>query len=240
MREKRKKVKIYAHRGAHQGAPENSLAAMELAALVGVRYIELDVQLTRDGRLVVTHDEAFQGGSKRVDKMDLAQLTEAVIMNKLGPSFSEEKIPCFEQYMSRLQNTCLIPNMELKVGRDAKQLACKTTKYLLEHWPSDRELRVSSFSFEALKACRAAGYTGEIALLSSSFKAINLQQLEELRACAYHVKYKKIKPQEMALIKEKGYELLSYTINSKAGAEEFLAAGGDGFFTDDLLLMDEF
>ncbi len=240
MSEKRMKIKIYAHRGAHQGAPENSLAALELAALVGAKYIEFDVQLTGDGQLVIHHDEALHGSSKRVDEMDAAALEDTVIHNNLGPSFSYEKIPAFEQYMSCLQSTSLIPNIELKMGHDAQQLAYKVVEYLNNHWPSDRELRISSFNFEALKACRAAGFAGEIALLSSSFDAVNLKQLEELNACAYHVKYKRIKNKEMAWVKEKGYELLSYTINSLQDAESFLAAGGDGFFTDDLLLMDEF
>ena len=50
-------TKIYGHRGASGYAPENTLEAFELAAKMGADGVELDVHLTKDGELVVTHDE---------------------------------------------------------------------------------------------------------------------------------------------------------------------------------------
>ena len=54
-----KKVKIFAHRGASAYAPENTLEAFRLAMEQGADGIELDVQLTKDGELVVIHDETI-------------------------------------------------------------------------------------------------------------------------------------------------------------------------------------
>ena len=48
---------IYAHRGASLDAPENTMAAFELAAQYGADGIELDVVLTKDGEVVVIHDD---------------------------------------------------------------------------------------------------------------------------------------------------------------------------------------
>ena len=52
-----KEVKIFAHRGASGYAPENTLAAFRLAEEQGSDGVELDVQLTKDGEVVVIHDE---------------------------------------------------------------------------------------------------------------------------------------------------------------------------------------
>ena len=58
-------TKIFAHRGASAYAPENTLAAFDLAQRLGADGIELDVQLTKDGEVVVIHDETIDrtGGS---------------------------------------------------------------------------------------------------------------------------------------------------------------------------------
>ena len=52
------KMKIYAHRGYSGKYPENTMLAFEKAAETGCDGIELDVQLTKDGKLVVIHDES--------------------------------------------------------------------------------------------------------------------------------------------------------------------------------------
>ena len=54
-----KKIKVWAHRGASGYAPENTMAAFEKAVELGADGIELDVQLTKDGELVVIHDETI-------------------------------------------------------------------------------------------------------------------------------------------------------------------------------------
>ena len=54
-----KKIKVWAHRGASGYAPENTMAAFEKAVEMGADGIELDVQLTKDGELVVIHDETI-------------------------------------------------------------------------------------------------------------------------------------------------------------------------------------
>ena len=53
-------TKIFAHRGASAYAPENTMEAFELAAKQGANGIELDVHVTKDGEVVVTHDEKIR------------------------------------------------------------------------------------------------------------------------------------------------------------------------------------
>ena len=53
------KTQVWAHRGASAYAPENTLEAFRLAAEMGADGVELDVQLSRDGELVVAHDETI-------------------------------------------------------------------------------------------------------------------------------------------------------------------------------------
>ena len=72
-------MKIWAHRGASAAAPENTMEAFSLAAQMGADGIELDIQLSADGEVVVLHDETVDrtsSGSGRVCDLTLAQLRE--------------------------------------------------------------------------------------------------------------------------------------------------------------------
>lgn len=242
-------IKIYAHRGAQNGAPENSLAALDLAAIAGAQYIEFDVQLTQDEQLVIIHDEELQrtaGRAGLVCDLTYAELTQMDIGSFFSPSFSAEKIPGFELWMQRVQDRGLVPNIELKMNSSerisepeyAQVLATKVAAYLREQWPADAPVRVSSFDVRALQALRAAGYAGEVAFLADKYSAHHIAILNGLQACAYHVNYKYITAKEIKQIIEQGYPVLAYTINELAHARQFLDAGGSGFFTNNVLLMD--
>jgi len=75
----RPKPRLFAHRGASGEAPENTLAAFRRAVEIGVAYAELDVHVTRDGQVVVIHDEMLErttNGQGKVQEHTLAQLQQ--------------------------------------------------------------------------------------------------------------------------------------------------------------------
>ena len=129
---KEKKAQFFgrniAHRGlyeADQSVPENSLAAFYLAKKSGYG-IELDVQLTRDGRVVVFHDDTLSrvcGVDKRVDELEYDEL------RKLSLFDTNERIPLFYEVLSAVgDKTPLI--VELKTGKRNKELCQKTYELL--------------------------------------------------------------------------------------------------------------
>jgi len=89
-------VTIFAHRGDSAHAPENTLAAFELAAERGADGIELDAKLTADGEIVVIHDPAVDrttDGTGMVAEMSLAALRELDAGSWFGDTFKGEQIP---------------------------------------------------------------------------------------------------------------------------------------------------
>lgn len=103
------KPKIIAHRGASAHAPENTMAAFQLALDQGADGIELDVMLTKDNRIAVIHDDTVDrttDGSGRVRDMTLAELQAL-------DAGGGEKIPGLEQVLDRFGGRFLI-NIELK------------------------------------------------------------------------------------------------------------------------------
>ncbi len=97
-------VYVVAHRGAHDGIPENTLAAYEAAIEMGVDFVEIDLRTTMDGHIVSIHNNDIDsyvkdGRHGLVSEMTLEQLKQLDIGSRIGPQWSGERIPTFEEIL---------------------------------------------------------------------------------------------------------------------------------------------
>lgn len=112
------KTKVWAHRGASGYAPENTLEAFRLAAEQGADGVELDVQMTKDGELVVIHDERIDrvsDGRGFVKDYTLSELKK-FHFNVLHPEYQDAVIPTLREVYECLGPTGMAINVELKTG----------------------------------------------------------------------------------------------------------------------------
>lgn len=110
------KAKVWGHRGASGYAPENTLEAFDLSVKQGADGVELDVHLTRDGELVVTHDEEISrvsDGAGFVRDYTLREL-KAFRFNKTHPQYADARIPTLREVYELLGPAGLTVNVELK------------------------------------------------------------------------------------------------------------------------------
>jgi len=110
------KTKIWAHRGASAVAPENTMTAFERAIRQGADGIELDVHLTADDAVVVTHDESCRrvtGTEGLVSQMTLAGLRQ-LDFGAIMPGFDRQQIPTLAEVFDLIRPTGLMINIELK------------------------------------------------------------------------------------------------------------------------------
>jgi glycerophosphoryl diester phosphodiesterase len=109
-------VAIFAHRGAAAEAPENTLAAFKLAGTQHTDYVELDVQETSDGVVVVAHDADLMkvGGSPlKIWEGTAGQLTVVDIGSYVGPQFASERVPTLAQALAACKGVSRV-DIELK------------------------------------------------------------------------------------------------------------------------------
>jgi glycerophosphoryl diester phosphodiesterase len=109
-------VHVTAHRGASLHAPENTLAAFREALAAGADYVELDVQRTRDGHVVVIHDGDLMrvgGHPRKVRELTLAELQAIDLGARHGPRFAGERVPTLQDVIE-LARGGLGLNVELK------------------------------------------------------------------------------------------------------------------------------
>ncbi len=107
---------VLAHRGASGEAPENTLEAFDLAVKQGAHGVELDVHISRDGQIIVAHDETIDrvsNGSGRIADMTLGEL-KRYNYNKTRPACKTGTLPTLEEVFALLKPTGMHINVELK------------------------------------------------------------------------------------------------------------------------------
>lgn len=144
---------VFAHRGARTQAPENTLAAFELALAQGADAIELDTRLTADGQVVVFHDATLERTTNGNGLVAQSTLTELQALDA-GAFFSEqfrgEKIPRLEDALEALAKKTFI-NVEIKDhGRQGESVVQRVCELIAERGLEERVL-LSSFFVRNLK-----------------------------------------------------------------------------------------
>ncbi|MFE2065536.1 glycerophosphodiester phosphodiesterase [Streptomyces sp. NPDC059467] len=157
---------VLAHRGASAYAPENTLAAIDKAAALGFTWVENDVQRTKDGRLVVIHDDslerttdvekAFPGRAPwKVKDFTAAEIARLDAGSWFSPSYAGTRVPTLAQYMRRIEHNhekllLEIKNPELYPGIEQQILKTLGNEGWLDRGHLDR-IVVQSFSADSLR-----------------------------------------------------------------------------------------
>jgi glycerophosphoryl diester phosphodiesterase len=109
-------VAIVAHRGLQDGVPENTLAAFRHAAARGVRIIELDLRLTRDGQVVVLHDETLDRTTDCSGRLEDRTLDELRACDAGWPTHPGERVPTFAAVLQQVRGTPMRVLADVKPG----------------------------------------------------------------------------------------------------------------------------
>jgi len=119
FRKPKNETYVIAHRGAHQGIPENSLPAYQKAIDLGCDFVEIDVRTTKDRKFVSVHnstiDNYVEGKTGTVRSMTLAELKALDIGIKTGEKWKNTRIPTFEEILQLCQGKIGI-YLDLKVA----------------------------------------------------------------------------------------------------------------------------
>lgn len=153
---------VLGHRGASAHAPENTLAAFELAFREGADGIELDVTLSADGVPVVIHDDFLDrttGGFGRVWEHGISELKSLDAGSWFGPAFRGEKIPTLAEALDLARGRGIV-NVEIKSGRGAPAGLAKAVMRTLSTMAEPEWIVVSSFDPRIVRRVRMArGWT---------------------------------------------------------------------------------
>ncbi len=155
---------VIAHRGASAAAPENTIAAFELAVTAGADGIELDVHLSADGHPVVIHDDFLDrttDGSGPVAARTMRELKRLDAGGWYGASFRGQRIQTLQEVLERFRDRARFW-IELKAGSDVYPGIEERVVSMVEIYDVVDLAMIQSFDHGALARCR--GFNREIAL----------------------------------------------------------------------------
>ena len=229
-------MRIFAHRGYCGLYPENTMIAFIKAHEAMSDGIELDVQLTKDGEVVIIHDEKVD---RTTDKKgfvcdytlkELQTLNAAVLFPNITPFAS---IPTFREYCEWVRATDLITNIELKTGIIYyPELEQKVINILNEYKLLEKVI-ISSFNPLSLVETQRIDQTIPLALLVEEQGLVNAGYLcKQSGFFYYHPNIREITKKGIEECTSHGIEVNIWTANTEEDINHCIAIGAVGIFTN--------
>ena len=228
-------TKIWAHRGASGYAPENTLEAFELAIEQKADGIELDVQMTKDGELVVIHDETLDrtgNGTGRVQDYTLQEL-KALNFNKTHPEYASVKIPTLREVYELVKPSGITVNVEMKTGVYFYPGICGKVLELAKEMEMEDRIWYSSFNHSTLVTLKKLDPTVRTGILYADGWLNVPEYASRIQAEALHPAYYNLQyPGFLAEAKQKGLKLHVWTVNDNDMMEYLAKEGVDAIITN--------
>jgi glycerophosphoryl diester phosphodiesterase len=229
-----------AHRGASGYYPENTLIAFQRAVELGADMIELDVHLTKDGEVVVIHDETLDrttNGKGNVRDYTLPELKKLDAGAWYKSEFAGERIPTLEEVLQSLKGKVQF-NIEIKNGPVYYQgIEEKILAILLKQDLRDQVV-ISSFDHRCLKKIKKMNpdlATGSLVKLGVLYVARLLKPekiAQSVGATGLHLHKSYVTPDLVHRAKQHGLRVLVWTVNEPAQMSHFIKMGVDGIVTN--------
>ncbi len=183
-------IRIWAHRGCSMRYPENTLEAFAAAASIGgIAGIELDVQLTKDGELVVIHDETVDRTTNGTGEVRSYTLKEIKALSIQGADDATAEIPTLEEVFQLLQFKChdqgLLINIELKNSRIRYEGMEEKVLALAEEYRLNSNIVYSSFLPESMGLVKQLNPEASTGILGSDVLQCR-KDMERMHADAVH------------------------------------------------------
>ncbi|WP_227394805.1 glycerophosphodiester phosphodiesterase [Jeotgalibacillus aurantiacus] len=180
-----------AHRGAASYAPENTMAAFQKGLEFGADFLEADVHMSKDGELIIMHDESVDrttNGSGLIRDLTLEQIKELEAGSHFHPDFFGEPVmtldELLEAFYGKIGLVIEIKHPSLYPGIDEKVVE------LLSQYPSTESIIVQSFDIDTMKRIHELDPDLQIAvLMKASFVPISPGKLDELTSFADYINF---------------------------------------------------
>ena len=254
------KIEVHGHRGARAMMPENSLPAFEYAIGLGVDVLEMDVAVTKDDVLVVSHDPEMNavhcvgpaGSPRLIREMTYAQVQLWDCGAKANPDFPKQKaipgtrVPSLDSVFALATRGKFHFNVETKIfphrpsvtpepERFAELMLAQIRKHHLE-----QRVIVQSFDFRTLKAMKRLAPEVRLSALLAFEPQDFVASAREAGATIVSPLYKWVTPEKVRAAHAAGLQVVPWTANKPEDWEKLVAAGSDAIISDDPAALIEF
>ncbi|MFC3883557.1 glycerophosphodiester phosphodiesterase [Bacillus songklensis] len=231
------RIKTVAHRGASRFAPENTLAAFDLAVQQKADYIEMDVQMAKDGELVVIHDPFLNrttSGTGRIKDFSLNEMRHLDAGSWFNEEFSEEKLPALQEVLDRYSNKIglLIELKDPHLYPGIERLLANELRKRKLHLRKNHSIIVQSFDYGSIKE-----FNRLLPTVPTGILLISPPSEQQLTEYSSNVKYINLyhgvlNHQLIKSLKSRGFKIFTWTVNERDTYLKMTNWDIDGVITD--------
>ncbi|MED1270366.1 glycerophosphodiester phosphodiesterase [Bacillus mycoides] len=238
-------IKNIAHGGASAYAPEHTIEAYKLGQQLKGDYIEIDLQMTKDGRLIAMHDETLDrttngtGLVRNHTLTEIKQLDAGSFFNEKYPDLAKEefkhaKVPTLAEIIETFGHNANY-YIETKSPDEYPGMEEKLLE-MINHYHINDKVIIQSFSEESLQKIHSLNTNISLVQLLSYKKAVQLTELEIENYKKYCIglgmNFKYIDAAYVKKIKKYGLEVHPFTVDNEKDMKKLLIWGVDGMFTN--------
>lgn len=229
-----------AHRGASGHAPENTMAAFQKALEMKADYIEIDVQMSKDGELVIIHDTTVDrttDGSGFVGDLTLEELQQLDAGSWFSDKYAEEQIPTFAEvldtYRGKIGILIELKSPELYPGIEAEVAEALRARNM--HKPGNNKIIIQSFNHESMQTSKALLPNIPHGVLAGlSWADVTDEELAQFATYAdfFNPNMNIVTHDLVERVHGLGMEIYPYTVRTQEQANNLFELGVDGIITD--------
>lgn len=226
-------TQIFAHRGYSAAYAENTMSAFIAAEEAGADGLELDVQLTRDGEVVVIHDEKVDRTTSGKGFVKDFSYKEIRAFNANHKSGKKESIPSLMEVLEWMQTNKLVCNIELKNGILPYEGMEEKVIQLVRRFNLCNRIILSSFNHYSIVLCYRLAAEIETAPLFNERIYMPWVYAQSIRAKGIHPKLVSISDDIIENAIQNGIAVRPYTVNKEADINRLLKINCTALITDD-------
>jgi glycerophosphoryl diester phosphodiesterase len=229
------KTVIYAHRGASGSAPENTMGAFRKALWLGSHGIECDVQMTKDGKLVICHDELLDrttNGKGFIKDKTFKQIMALDAGRWFGAEYAGERVPLLEELLEFIKQSGMYLNIELKTGIVQYDGIEEKVVDMVKSYGLLGKTIFSSFnhySVYEIKHKFPKAFTGAL-YMEGLYKP--WEYLKSIKCDCAHIFYMVAQPMITEGLLQNGYTVNAFTVDDLNTAEMLVKSGVEGIITN--------
>jgi glycerophosphoryl diester phosphodiesterase len=246
------KIEVHGHRGARALRPENTIPAFEYAIAQGVDVLELDMGVTKDGVVVISHDSFLKApictGPKAeaiIVEHTLAELRQWDCGATRNPQFARQqtfpgtRIPTLDEVFALAGKGQFKFNMETKIDPSKPNLTVapdvfvKKVLDVIRKHKMEKRVVIQSFDFRTLHEMKKLAPEIELSALYSGAPRDFVEIAKEAGAKLVSPEFRLVTPEQVKAAHAAGLQVVPWTANEPADWDRLIAAGVDAIITDD-------
>ncbi|MBI1788578.1 MAG: glycerophosphodiester phosphodiesterase [Acidobacteria bacterium] len=245
-------LQVHGHRGARAVRPENTPPAFEYAIAAGVDVLELDMAVTKDDVVVVSHDPVMNaeicrgpGGARPIRSMTLAEVRQWDCGALRNPRFPRQqpvpgtRMPTLDEVLALAPRGSFHFNIETKIFADRPELAPPPDRFaqlvlevVRKHHLESRVI-LQSFDFRTLRAMKRLDPRIRLSALDEDGRLDFVELAREAGSTIVSPHYPLVTPEKVKAAHAVGLQVVPWTANEPKDWDALVAAKSDAIISDD-------